>query len=201
MPKQEQERKPGEQSSSGREKRVSWQGTRKEAIDQSEPETSGEWVKRRLLKIEKSAGFRGLFFVWSSQDSFMWVFSLVKWQSFCSLQFFEPLWEKYSCHFFSQSCAGIFPRLSPAICAVFWFLIGAKNVVLCTLESRFFKTHLKLFRIKGALGKFRSKMDGLISLGKEASFGFNSFKKPRIQRAVLGFLLNHFLVVWTCSEL
>ena len=35
-------------------------------------------------------------------------------------------------------------------------------------------------------------MDGLISLGKEASFGFNSFKKPRIQRAVLGFLLNHF---------
>lgn len=43
VPKHEQERKPGEHSSSGREKRVSWQGTRKEAIDQSEPETSGEW--------------------------------------------------------------------------------------------------------------------------------------------------------------
>ena len=42
VPKNEQERKPGEQSSSGREKRVSWQGTRKEAIDQSEPETSGD---------------------------------------------------------------------------------------------------------------------------------------------------------------
>lgn len=42
VPKHEQERKPGEHSSSGREKRVSWQGTRKEAIDQSEPETSGE---------------------------------------------------------------------------------------------------------------------------------------------------------------
>lgn len=44
VPKHEQERKPGEHSSSGREKRVSWQGTRKEAIDQSEPETSGESV-------------------------------------------------------------------------------------------------------------------------------------------------------------
>jgi len=44
VPKHEQERKPGEHSSSGREKRVSWQGHRKEAIDQSEPETSGEGV-------------------------------------------------------------------------------------------------------------------------------------------------------------
>jgi len=44
VPKHEQERKPGEHSCSGREKRVSWQGTRKEAIDQSEPETSGEGV-------------------------------------------------------------------------------------------------------------------------------------------------------------
>ena len=35
-------------------------------------------------------------------------------------------------------------------------------------------------------------MDGFIWLGKEASFGFNSFKKPRLQRALLGFLLNHF---------
>ena len=42
VPKHEQERKPGEQSSTGREKRVSWQGTRKDAIDQSEPETSGK---------------------------------------------------------------------------------------------------------------------------------------------------------------
>ena len=42
VPKHDQERRPGEHSSSGREKRVSWQGTRKEAIDQSEPETSGK---------------------------------------------------------------------------------------------------------------------------------------------------------------
>ncbi|CAH3174151.1 unnamed protein product [Porites evermanni] len=55
VPKQEQERKPGEQSSSGREKRVSWQGTRKEAIDQSEPETSDDDSERRMQKLREVA--------------------------------------------------------------------------------------------------------------------------------------------------
>lgn len=59
VPKHEQERKPGEQSSSGREKRVSWQGTRKEAIDQSEPETSDDDCEKRLQRLrEVAAGIK-----------------------------------------------------------------------------------------------------------------------------------------------
>lgn len=53
VPKHEQERKPGEHSSSGREKRVSWQGTRKEAIDQSEPETSDDDCEKRLQRLRE----------------------------------------------------------------------------------------------------------------------------------------------------
>ncbi|XP_067028272.1 3',5'-cyclic-AMP phosphodiesterase 4C-like isoform X2 [Acropora muricata] len=63
VPKHDQERKPGEQSSSGREKRVSWQGTRKEAIDQSEPETSDDDCEKRLQRLrEVAAGVKNLDF-------------------------------------------------------------------------------------------------------------------------------------------
>lgn len=58
VPKHEQERKPGEHSSSGREKRVSWQGTRKEAIDQSEPETSDDDCERRLQRLREVAAIK-----------------------------------------------------------------------------------------------------------------------------------------------
>lgn len=71
VPKHEQERKPGEHSSSGREKRVSWQGTRKEAIDQSEPETSGEWMistqrRRKGLTCVYRQKISGLYQAWEN---------------------------------------------------------------------------------------------------------------------------------------
>ena len=48
-------------------------------------------LKGVCSKSKKVQVLGGLFFVWPSQGSFMWVFSVVKSQSFCSLHFFDPL--------------------------------------------------------------------------------------------------------------
>ena len=76
-------------------------------------------LKGVCSKSKKVQVLGGMFFVWSSQGSFMWVVSVVKSQSFCSLHFFDLLWEKYSRHFIQGFSRAWRPPF--VLCFDFWW--------------------------------------------------------------------------------